>query len=223
MCGGFSPTCRCGCSRWRSNQSGNGHRRQTGETKPQEDASEGTFADLVEAHRREIQTYCYRMLGSYDDAEGLVQDVLLRACGGRGRCCGSTCPRSARSGRRRPGPQPEEKAVLDRYMRVTQDGDVDAMAALLTDATILTMPPNPFWFVGREAIATFPRMSLPPDAPGYLGAWRGVATSANRQPAVGRYLRRVGTTVFRAQVLDDGRITQSRRSSRTCSRRSVCR
>lgn len=37
------------------------------------------FAELVRRHRRELHLHCYRMLGSFDEAEDHVQDVLLRA------------------------------------------------------------------------------------------------------------------------------------------------
>jgi RNA polymerase sigma-70 factor (ECF subfamily) len=37
------------------------------------------FTELVQRHRRELRVHCYRMLGSYDEAEDLVQETFLRA------------------------------------------------------------------------------------------------------------------------------------------------
>ena len=37
------------------------------------------FRELIEPHRRELQVHCYRMLGSFQDAEDALQDTLLAA------------------------------------------------------------------------------------------------------------------------------------------------
>ena len=41
------------------------------------------FATLVDRHRRELHVHCYRMLGSFEEAEDLVQETFLRAWRGR--------------------------------------------------------------------------------------------------------------------------------------------
>ncbi|TDD72363.1 sigma-70 family RNA polymerase sigma factor [Jiangella aurantiaca] len=37
------------------------------------------FTAAIHRHRRELHVHCYRMLGSFDDAEEVVQEALLRA------------------------------------------------------------------------------------------------------------------------------------------------
>ena len=59
-----------------------------------------------------------------------------------------------------------------------------ALVALLADGAILTMPPRPAWFRGREAVATF----LAGWPLRRSGRWRVVPTRANGQLAFGHYL-----------------------------------
>jgi RNA polymerase sigma-70 factor (ECF subfamily) len=73
------------------------------------------FRELTEPHRRELQVHCYRMLGSFQDAEDALQDTLLAAWQGLGgfegrasirtwlyRIATNRCLNALRSGNRRP-------------------------------------------------------------------------------------------------------------------------
>ncbi|GIE92256.1 RNA polymerase subunit sigma-70 [Actinoplanes regularis] len=43
------------------------------------EVDEPTFSGLAQQHRRELHVHCYRMLGSFEDAEDTVQETFLRA------------------------------------------------------------------------------------------------------------------------------------------------
>ena len=73
------------------------------------------FRELTEPYRRELQVHCYRMLGSLQDAEDVLQDTLLAAWQGLGtfeerasirtwlyRIATNRCLNALRSARRRP-------------------------------------------------------------------------------------------------------------------------
>ncbi|WP_405948045.1 sigma-70 family RNA polymerase sigma factor [Streptomyces prunicolor] len=292
---------------------------------------EGDFAALVESHRREIQVHCYRMTGSYDDAEDLVQETFLRAWRARDtfegragartwlyRIATNACLDFQRRTARRPkryeplpgmnhgggevparitwlqpypddelpsaeeqpeaaavsretlelvflaavqhlpprqravlvlrdvlgltavetgealdmtvasvnsalqrarptlrdrlpgrradwtadGPTEHQRTLVKRYMAAAERLDLSEVAALLSEDVTLTMPPNPFWFTGRDALVEFLSVSLDANSPMFLGHWRHLPARANGQLAAGGYVRRPGTTVYRAQVLD---------------------
>src|SRR5258708_38976558 len=86
---------------------------------------------------------------------------------------------------------------------VTNDLEgVAAKTALLSEEARLTMPPYPTWFRGRDDIATSVALATDPALPTYLGAFRTVATAANRQPAVAAYVRRPVDTGVRGLRCD---------------------
>ncbi|HEU5025402.1 MAG TPA: RNA polymerase subunit sigma-70 [Spirillospora sp.] len=297
-------------------------------TNPLRHGDEIDFAALVEPHRRELQVHCYRMVGSYDDSEDLVQETLLKAWRNREAFEGrsslrtwlytiatNTCLDFLRRNERRPqqyapspvppsnevtappflpwlqpfpddpeaaaetaetlelvflaaiqhlppkqravlimrdvlgwpaadtaaaldltvasvtsalqrarpalrerlperrdewargtDPSEAERALLDRYMRAAVDGDTDAMTAMLRADVRITMPPNPLWFGGRDAIIGMLSQTFDPSSPAYIGRWRHLPARANGQLALGGYVQRPGTRVYRAQVMDVLRI-----------------
>jgi RNA polymerase sigma-70 factor (ECF subfamily) len=109
------------------------------------------FRELTEPHRRELHVHCYRMLGSFQDAEDALQDTLLAAWQGLGgfegrasirtwlyRIATNRCLNALRSARRRPAaewsnpdvepPEPSrlgEVAWLEPYPDALLEGAAD--------------------------------------------------------------------------------------------------
>ena len=79
---------------------------------------------------------------------------------------------------------PAERALVGKFVRAYESGDIDALVALLTDDVSVTMPPVPLEYHGRDAVARFYASILRPGREFDL-----VPTRANHQPAYGVYRR----------------------------------
>jgi RNA polymerase sigma-70 factor (TIGR02960 family) len=292
--------------------------------------SESQFAARAEHHRRELHVHCYRMVGSFEEAEDLVQETLLRAWRGRDalerdewfrawlyRIATNACLDAIkRDGRRvaslasfrdvpwlqpypdrlldEPAPAHEEpdaavvgretieltflaviqllpprqraalvlgdvlgwsareigevleigvaavnsalqraratlrehlpagrreewaasasvseteRELLDGFIASHESGDADAALALIADDIRVTMPPHPYLYEGRDAIAPLMAQAM---GPGGMGEWRLRPTRANRQPAAASWLRRPGDSAFRAFKIDVLRVRGDR-------------
>ena len=80
---------------------------------------------------------------------------------------------------------PADRNLLDRYAAAFESADVSALTALLRADATLEMPPQPYWFSGREQVSAFFRSTV-------LVApreFRLVPAPANGQPAFAAYLR----------------------------------
>ncbi|MET8908626.1 sigma-70 family RNA polymerase sigma factor [Micromonospora sp. NPDC004551] len=80
------------------------------------------------------------------------------------------------------------REVVTGYTAALENGDADALVALLTEDVTWSMPPMPHWYRGLAAVRDF-ALAVPLGA---CGSWRHVPTGANGQPAVAGYLRRGG-------------------------------
>lgn len=77
-----------------------------------------------------------------------------------------------------------EDGVVARFVAAWESADLDALVGLLTDDVFMSMPPMPFEYEGRDAVARF--------CASIFGSGRRfdlVPTRANGQPAFGAYVR----------------------------------
>jgi RNA polymerase sigma-70 factor (ECF subfamily) len=101
-----------------------------------------------------------------------------------------------------------ERDIVGRLGEAFEASDIDGVVALLTDDAWLTMPPEPYEYQGRAAIAAFLH-----DRAVHRGApLRLVPTHANGQPAFGCYFPSPQTDIARPYgllvlTLERGRIS----------------
>lgn len=88
-----------------------------------------------------------------------------------------------------------ERSLVRRYVQAWESVDVPRLVALLREDAIMTMPPAPLLFRGREAIGSF--FSTVP-AGGALDEIRLLPTRANRQSALAGYVLDREADVYRA-------------------------
>ena len=91
------------------------------------------------------------------------------------------------------------RELVDAYVDAWERGDVEAVAAMLADDALVTMPPMATWFRGRDAFATF----LAEWAFAQRGCHPGrlVRAHANGQVAFGSYRWDDEAGAFRGHVL----------------------
>jgi RNA polymerase sigma-70 factor (TIGR02960 family) len=86
-----------------------------------------------------------------------------------------------------PSPAPDsppEDAIVGKFVSAWESADLDALVALLTDDVFMSMPPMPFEYEGRDAVARFCASIFSSGRRFDL-----VPTRANGQPALGAYVR----------------------------------
>jgi RNA polymerase sigma-70 factor, ECF subfamily len=86
----------------------------------------------------------------------------------------------------------EDADMVNRFADAFERDDIDAVVALLTEDAVISMPPEPEWHQGRDAIEHFLR-----DRHGRRKdrAWRFVRVAANLQPAYAYYMETDGEWV----------------------------
>jgi RNA polymerase sigma-70 factor, ECF subfamily len=98
---------------------------------------------------------------------------------------------------------PEDESMrrlLNACVHAWETGNLAGLIALLTDDAILTMPPTPSWYQGREAIHTFLTTSMFAGVDHRKG-YRLIPTHANGQPALAIYRRISADGAYRAYSL----------------------
>ncbi|MBA2516585.1 MAG: sigma-70 family RNA polymerase sigma factor [Solirubrobacterales bacterium] len=86
--------------------------------------------------------------------------------------------------------------IVEGYMEALEQGDTEALIAMLTEDAAWSMPPTPTWYRGHESLRVFLH-----DGP-FTVRWRHVSVRANGQPAVGCFRWNEERAIYAAYILD---------------------
>jgi RNA polymerase sigma-70 factor (TIGR02960 family) len=127
---------------------------------------EDAFEQLTAPYRRELQLHCYRILGSIQDAEDLLQDTLLAAWRGLEQFEGRSslrswlytiatnrCLNALRDGGRRPQAAPASAGATHPTESVAEIAWLEPYPDLLLEGLIDTAPGPEARYEAKEAIA----------------------------------------------------------------------
>jgi len=156
---------------------------------------------------REVLGYSAREVAeSLDTTVASVNSALQRAR----KAIGERLPQRSQQATARSLGDRRVQETVESYVDAWERGDVEALAAMLSDEALIAMPPMASWFAGRDEVAAFLQWAF--DQRRGAGA-RILPSRANGQLAFGSYRWNDDAQAFRAHVLqvvtldDDGRIT----------------
>src|ERR671934_249832 len=199
---------------------------------------EQAFGARVEPHRRELHVHCYRLLGSFEEAEDLVQEAFLHAWRRREtyegrasvrawlyRIATNACLDALDKRPRRPSasgevawlqPYPDEllEQLPDRRegpQEVALAKETVELAFIAAIQHLAPLPPTPGVWTGRSTVVQgWIDGGFGSEA---FGSLRCVVTRANGQPAVAGYVRKPGDAAYEPLAIDvlrvrDGVVTE---------------
>jgi RNA polymerase sigma-70 factor (TIGR02960 family) len=130
------------------------------------EGDEGAFRELTDPYRRELEVHCYRILGSVQDAEDLVQETLLAAWRGLDRFEGraslrswlyriatNRCLNALRDAGRRPREVPAGPALPPEPTRVAEPTWLEPYPDVLLDGVADATPGPEARYEARETVA----------------------------------------------------------------------
>jgi RNA polymerase sigma-70 factor, ECF subfamily len=143
---------------------------------------------------REVLGYSAREVSeSLDTTVASVNSTLQRAR----KAVGERLPDQSQQATLRSLDDARARKLVEAYVDAWGRGDADAVAALLAEDAVFSMPPWPTWWRGRETIAGFAKAARE-----FCPESRAVPTRANGQLAVAYYQLDSETGRYAAAALD---------------------